>query len=796
MQPYLSLTLPTSNIPNTAVRVCCLQIATVSHDQGYSGHPGQHGTYGGSHTYFDVRIKEPSGQDRMRHRAIIHNIHALYRPTRHVKYWIQESEQDDPPADTNSPAKDGAWLAEMQGGDTVQIIPMAEYPAWINFVLGARIEVWYEVVERVALIRGITHSTTGFSLYRQLDNARKEIRLVTIEPSPDLENSVLELSLTHTYLTSEDHVPYEALSYCWGDDRHKRPILLKGSDEDLDPEAQPEAQTFVSKSLYLALKALRRASTPRTFWIDQLCINQTELEERAEQVSLMGDIYTSAQNIRIWLGELEDDVKEDFAILKSIYDAYAQGKKLSDDAGPEQISLTPQISHKLITSDGNVHMSHDRVFHRPWFERVWVLQEVWNTPRQCTAAELSQRATVLCGAVELPWSVVMRANQCIQSNNGSSYNSSMPAIWGTLFHPPDRMAYHHQNHFHAPFKPRARLDVLTVLVAALEMRATDPRDKFFALLAFGEETHAVRELPDLVRPDYAKSVRRVYADFTRWWIRHHRSLGVLSAVHTLTGRTWLDMWKGHDPHGRDFSVNVGEVDEQQPPPPSWSFWCDGRSEWRRATLGTSDHDDEYNASGGREVDLELVDAASLTESPYTLSLRGVRLGTIRSKRPYPFHRRPVLSEAMHLAYARIFDPASTIGTWGHAKLLTHLPVMDHGQLPYHYFSHWRNASRYALDETSGLVGEEEDEDTPDYLPCHGECMFDTETHVGLCPSGSRVGDVVVVLFGGRVPYLLRPAGEEGKGEYRLVGECYVEGVMQGEGFEERVAGHEEVFTLI
>jgi hypothetical protein len=71
-------------------------------------------------------------------------------------------------------------------------------------------------------------------------------------------------------------------------------------------------------------------------------------------------------------------------------------------------------------------------------------------------------------------------------------------------------------------------------------------------------------------------------------------------------------------------------------------------------------------------------------------------------------------------------------------------------------------------------------------------MFTTrEGGIGLCPSGTRIGYLVVLLFGGSVPYLLRPnivtsvdEGYESVGakEYHFVGECYFEGVMKGETF--------------
>ena len=52
--------------------------------------------------------------------------------------------------------------------------------------------------------------------------------------------------------------------------------------------------------------------------------------------------------------------------------------------------------------------------------------------------------------------------------------------------------------------------------------------------------------------------------------------------------------------------------------------------------------------------------------------------------------------------------------------------------------------------------------------------------MGVVPGGSQVGDGIVVVKGGCVPFIVRES-EEREGRRRLVGECYVHGVMKGEG---------------
>ena len=89
--------------------------------------------------------------------------------------------------------------------------------------------------------------------------------------------------------------------------------------------------------------------------------------------------------------------------------------------------------------------------------------------------------------------------------------------------------------------------------------------------------------------------------------------------------------------------------------------------------------------------------------------------------------------------------------------------------------------------------------------CIDECFFvASDGSSGLCPGTVREGDVVALLHGGKVPYMLRPVGlsqehDDGRGRYWLVGECFVDGsaVMNGEVMRERMGGGEpRVFVVV
>jgi hypothetical protein len=96
-------------------------------------------------------------------------------------------------------------------------------------------------------------------------------------------------SLEHVELLSSE--PYTALSYCWGPEKERKTIEMDGTAVNVTP------------NLYAALKRLQ--VTPYTrVWIDALCINQDDREERAHQVRLMKYVFEGAERVVAWLGDL------------------------------------------------------------------------------------------------------------------------------------------------------------------------------------------------------------------------------------------------------------------------------------------------------------------------------------------------------------------------------------------------------------------------------------------------------------------------------------------------------------
>jgi hypothetical protein len=142
-------------------------------------------------------------------------------------------------------------------------------------------------------------SSSSFS-YSALDKASRSIRLLILSPIPHPEDNRIQCSLVAKSLNLSPQ--YEALSYGWGpvDELNLRIRL----DNCLFP---------VRQNLLLALRALR-GFTERILWIDALCINQEDIEERGSQVQIMGSIYTGAQCVLSWLGTPDETELENKAV--------------------------------------------------------------------------------------------------------------------------------------------------------------------------------------------------------------------------------------------------------------------------------------------------------------------------------------------------------------------------------------------------------------------------------------------------------------------------------------------------
>ena len=126
--------------------------------------------------------------------------------------------------------------------------------------------------------------------YTPLDAEIGEIRLVHVEHASE-NSQPIRLVIRHATLT--DDLEFNALSYIWGPESPSQNIELSGS---------VEGTLHVRQNLYDFLCEMQREKDSPWLWVDQICINQQDKQEKAQQVSRMSEVYTKARHVLIWLG--------------------------------------------------------------------------------------------------------------------------------------------------------------------------------------------------------------------------------------------------------------------------------------------------------------------------------------------------------------------------------------------------------------------------------------------------------------------------------------------------------------
>lgn len=202
--------------------------------------------------------------------------------------------------------------------------------------------------------------------YRYLPiDAENEIRVLRLEPSAFSDPLVATLLPRQMKIDPENlDVDYACVSYCWGKNENFRWLSCDG-------------QRFrITAVVDTMLRYLRKPVRSRNLWIDAICINQNDENEKAKQVASMGRIYHTANKVHVWLGPETgtDGVSSVFAYLKQCV--------LNPEEFPGTAGIPTNMAFRLST-----------FFSKPWFTRRWVLQEV----------ALAHAVSVHCGFQQLSW---------------------------------------------------------------------------------------------------------------------------------------------------------------------------------------------------------------------------------------------------------------------------------------------------------------------------------------------------------------------------------------------------------
>jgi hypothetical protein len=157
------------------------------------------------------------------------------------------------------------------------------------------------------------HDNSPQFTYVPLDRSSDDIRVLRLNPSLDLA-SPINCNLEHISMTQA--ASYEALSYCWEGNETPNCIWLN------------QCPFPVTKSLHSALLALCKPTEPRILWVDAVCLNQKDSNEKSREIWRMLDIYTNATSVVIWLGGASDDSDRAMDHLEYLSNQYLRAPDL------------------------------------------------------------------------------------------------------------------------------------------------------------------------------------------------------------------------------------------------------------------------------------------------------------------------------------------------------------------------------------------------------------------------------------------------------------------------------------
>ncbi|KAF2463949.1 HET-domain-containing protein [Lindgomyces ingoldianus] len=307
--------------------------------------------------------------------------------------------------------------------------------------------------------------------YEPINLERPSLRLLRLLKGEEPDN--VECELFQAYLDGDDLIPYHALSYTWGGTEMSSAVIVNGR------------RLGVTENLELALQYLRSREMDRILWVDAICIDQGNKSERGHQVQQMGNIYSQAEEVIVWLGPATYATNVLMDSLTKLKD-----KSLGSACrnwNPADIrwnnlwrSVQPSLMDEYTSLTTLQHRGLELLLSRPWFKRVWILQEVVN----------AKRAVVQSGKRSIPAYIFALAPLLLQTRPEDHSQAVLDIMPGPV----------RKNSWWSE-----KRNLYTLLQKFSKSEASDPRDRVYALLGISSDAFDARSL----RPDYNKNIQHV-----------------------------------------------------------------------------------------------------------------------------------------------------------------------------------------------------------------------------------------------------------------------------------------------
>ncbi|KAH0545136.1 hypothetical protein FGG08_000748 [Glutinoglossum americanum] len=429
--------------------------------------------------------------------------------------WHSDSQLEDGSGYSDSQLEEGAGnggsrLGALIGGHETAVRPPLDIWGEVNTLGEAEVATVQTSGEQTITTEVLE------TLYEPLDMTRSEIRLLEILSSTDKE-STIKCRLYKMSLL--EYPEYAALSYVWGDPTITEDIIVNG------------VVLPVTTNLAAALRCVpthgisdrsKERDTPFRLWADAVCINQNDVRERSNQVQLMGTIYQQANLVISWLCPDNDQIS--FAIEKLVFIARELETKEAKQSGLEWMRKFPDLCDSEEDEESDSFHLHNKtwnaiskLFKLRYWTRVWTFQEM----------ALAKTLRFACGTHSIDYGKMSIVTDWLENledmlliqpeflSNGvwRAFRTNGILSWVVV-----QRISHARDTFRDDTK-YAWIRRQTYFLMASSFLVTDPRDRIYGLLGI---THST------VVPDYSKSVREVYCEFTETWMKELQSMIFLS----------------------------------------------------------------------------------------------------------------------------------------------------------------------------------------------------------------------------------------------------------------------------
>ncbi|VTT72411.1 unnamed protein product [Fusarium fujikuroi] len=563
------------------------------------------------------------------------------------------------------------------------------------------------------------------------------------------------LSFKRVSLTDPARPSFVALSYVWGDLNDTLPLTVSGET------------IAATRNLHHVLDCLFASGFGELLWIDALCIDQQNREERASQVAMMGDIYSRARYVLAFLSPQS----EPFNLGLDYIEATARDTMIHFDP-----SISPHLTVQgFNASDKPLQDSIISFFAAPWWTRVWTVQEFL----------LAKKVIFRCGD-RLIDSVIVRkvCRAWIDHENSCCWAARRPidgSAHGFLDIPSEinggltiytaTLRMKHLMDMLVPGKLYTE-DFLAGISLFRVRHCSDPRDRAFGY--FGLRSPGL-DMKREISVDYNMPVADLYKILAVTLIERSQTLDVLSHV-----------------------LHESEIRKRTEGLPSWVPDWDATIDDRYHLTYTERTNTIRNcyASGNMKPEWRMQDSGHVITP-------GLQIAKIQETAPgYPsiipgstLGGKTVISEWRRLAGLSVYSDVSPIDmpscnererafentlSGGFVSMKWPKGSLEYSKA-YHAWLEWFVSSEVALAKSCKQVIQDFDELIRQTSE-RRRFIVTSDGQLGFCPERCEKGDVIMIIPGGKVPYVLRKT-EDVKctlRRYRLLGDAFINGVMEGQ----------------